>query len=83
MDNFLRLIIELCNERSNIAAPITPCGLCRQVIREFCTGDLIVIMVGSGLGSDHGLSGATAGTTVESRFEELLPLRLQLGPELA
>jgi len=67
----------MSNERSNIATPITPCGLCRQIIGEFCKGDLVVIMAGSGRGTrpEDG-----AREVFESTFEALLPLRL--GPAL-
>ena len=66
----------MSNEDSNIARPITPCGLCRQVMGEFCKGDLVVIMVGSGGGV---ATEDTGRQMFESTFEELLPLRFEQG----
>ncbi|PWN52232.1 cytidine deaminase [Violaceomyces palustris] len=33
---------------SDLEGPCSPCGICRQVIREFCPLDVRVLMVGSG-----------------------------------
>jgi len=43
------------------AAPVTPCGGCRQRLREFADADLVVVA--------HGIDGAPLITTLE----ELLP----------
>lgn len=50
----------------------TPCGLCRQVMSEFATPDLIVLLDG-GTGED----GRQLGEVI--RFEALLPWRFSLG----
>lgn len=47
--------------------PVSPCGACRQVIREFADVDTLIIMVGN--------SGACETKTID----ELLPLSFTLG----
>ena len=29
----------------DVAAPISPCGLCRQFIREFCSNEMPILLV--------------------------------------
>lgn len=41
----------------------TPCGVCRQVMSEFCDGDFLVII------------GKNGGEYIEKTLDELLPLR--------
>ena len=47
--------------------PCPPCGICRQVMREFCSDDFCVILAGS------------ADTYTEHRLAELLPM--SFGPK--
>ncbi len=55
------------NTRSDIKGDITtPCGVCRQVMAEFCAGDFRIIM------SDRN------GKTICMTLDELLPLRFSL-----
>ncbi len=50
----------------------TPCGLCRQVMCEFATPELIVLLDGG-----NGEDGIQLGEVI--RFEALLPWRFRLG----
>lgn len=59
---------------SDAAQPVSPCGICRQVVREFCALKMPVLLVPAGYESD----GNTAGL-LEMTVEELLPL--SFGPE--
>ncbi|KAH9988569.1 cytidine deaminase-like protein [Russula vinacea] len=59
---------------TDAAQPVSPCGICRQVVREFCALKMPVLLVPAGYESD----GNTAGL-LEMTVEELLPL--SFGPE--
>ena len=38
-------IFGLTQRGSDVATPISPCGLCRQVLKEFCPPEMPVVMV--------------------------------------
>jgi cytidine deaminase len=52
----------------DVAQPLAPCGICRQVIREFCALEMPVLLVPAGYEND----GNSAGL-LEMTVEELLP----------
>ena len=60
---------------SDVASPLSPCGLCRQVIREFCALRMPVILVPSDYKPGSGATEKLKETTVEG----LLPD--SFGPE--
>ncbi|KAI9455032.1 cytidine deaminase [Russula earlei] len=53
---------------TDVAQPISPCGICRQVIREFCALEMPILLVPAG--HDSALSVGVLERTVE----DLLPL---------
>jgi len=58
---------------TDVAQPLAPCGLCRQVIREFCALEMPILLVPAEHESEH------VGDVVEKTVAELLPL--SFGPE--
>ncbi|KAE9405992.1 cytidine deaminase [Gymnopus androsaceus JB14] len=60
---------------SDVISPISPCGLCRQVIREFCTQDMPIFLVPA----DYPQADAAKGGVKETSIGELLPD--SFGPE--
>lgn len=54
-------------EYSNFKDYCPPCGVCRQVMSEFCDGDFLIIL------------GKNGGVYMEMTLEELLPMRF--GPK--
>ncbi|KAK0503833.1 cytidine deaminase-like protein [Armillaria luteobubalina] len=70
---------------TNVPATISPCGMCRQVIREFCALDMPVLLVpgdypeSSDDKMDEGKPSMTEGGVRETSIGELLPD--SFGPE--
>ncbi|KAK0222009.1 cytidine deaminase-like protein [Armillaria fumosa] len=70
---------------TNVSTTISPCGMCRQVIREFCALDMPVLLVPgdypklSDDKTDEGKSSMTEGGVRETSIGELLPD--SFGPE--
>jgi len=54
---------------TDVAQPLAPCGICRQVIREFCALKMPILLVPAGYGSGGNNSVGLRETTLE----ELLP----------
>lgn len=69
---------------TDVPLAISPCGMCRQVIREFCAADMPILLVPGDYpkppGDDQeGKPGITAGGVKETSIGELLPD--SFGPE--
>ncbi|KAF5392617.1 hypothetical protein D9757_002215 [Collybiopsis confluens] len=60
---------------TDVRSAISPCGLCRQVIREFCAQDMPILLVPA----DYPRSGVEIGGIKETSIGELLPD--SFGPE--
>ena len=65
-------------------SPISPCGICRQVLREFCSLDMPIFLVPGDYPKPHepdqeGKPGYTEGGVRETTLNELLPY--SFGPE--
>ncbi|KAF9072779.1 cytidine deaminase [Rhodocollybia butyracea] len=60
---------------TDVNSAISPCGLCRQVIREFCTQDMPIYLVSA----DYDSSGTGTGRINETCIGKLLPD--SFGPE--
>jgi len=54
----------------DVAQPLAPCGICRQVIREFCALKMPILLVPAGYESANG---GIAPGLLETSLEELLP----------
>jgi cytidine deaminase len=52
----------------DVAQPISPCGICRQVIREFCALKMPILLVPAGYDF-----GGSSGDLLETTVEGLLP----------
>ncbi|KAI0248773.1 cytidine deaminase-like protein [Lactifluus subvellereus] len=52
---------------TDVAQPVSPCGICRQVIREFCALNMPILLVPAG----YEIGGN--GDLLETTVEELLP----------
>ncbi|GAA5880118.1 hypothetical protein JCM16303_001219 [Sporobolomyces ruberrimus] len=83
-----RELTNIClTESSDVPAIISPCGICRQLLREFCPLDMPILLVPSNyeegvtkvvkVGDVEGKG--TEGVLVETTMGELLPL--SFGPE--
>jgi len=59
---------------SDVLSPISPCGLCREVIREFCAQEMPVLLIPAGYPkqSDNGLE-VEDGGIVTLTIGQLLP----------
>jgi len=64
---------------SDVLSPISPCGLCRQVIREFCAREMPIFLIPADYPkkSDNGLE-VEDGGIVSLTVGELLPLSFDL-----
>ncbi|KIK30927.1 hypothetical protein PISMIDRAFT_669857 [Pisolithus microcarpus 441] len=71
---------------SDVATPISPCGICRQVLREFCTSDMPIFLVPADYpkkdAEDGGILEVTAGSLLPHSFgpEDLELPRKTTGP---
>ena len=55
----------------DVAQPIAPCGLCRQIIREFCALEMPILLVPAGYeidGNSTGLLEMTVGKLLPHSF---------------
>ncbi|KAF8553005.1 cytidine deaminase, partial [Imleria badia] len=59
---------------SDVITPISPCGLCRQVIREFCHVDMPVLLVPGDYPRRDDCSENSGGGVIEETVGALLPL---------
>ncbi|KAN0109185.1 cytidine deaminase [Russula decolorans] len=55
---------------TDVAQPLAPCGICRQVIREFCALKMPILLVPAGY---ENANGNDAPDLLETSLEELLP----------
>ncbi|EMD39385.1 hypothetical protein CERSUDRAFT_47771, partial [Gelatoporia subvermispora B] len=66
---------------SDVLQPISPCGPCRQVLREFCPPDLRVLLVPANWAA-HVEDGDTSGGVKEYTLVELFPMSYDEGFDL-
>ncbi|KAJ7505427.1 cytidine deaminase, partial [Mycena galericulata] len=69
---------------TDVPSAISPCGMCRQVIREFCAQDMPILLVPGDYpkpprDESEGQPGITAGGVKDTSIGELLPD--SFGPE--
>ncbi|KAJ7147533.1 cytidine deaminase-like protein [Mycena crocata] len=69
---------------TDVPSTISPCGMCRQVIREFCAADMPILLVPGDYpkspgDESEGRPGITVGGVKETSIGELLPD--SFGPE--
>ncbi|KAJ7459748.1 cytidine deaminase-like protein [Mycena latifolia] len=69
---------------TDVPSSLSPCGMCRQVIREFCAADMPILLVPGDYpkppgDESEGKPGFTAGGVKETSIGELLPD--SFGPE--
>ncbi|KAJ3565973.1 hypothetical protein NP233_g7299 [Leucocoprinus birnbaumii] len=67
---------------TNVNSAISPCGMCRQFIREFCSNDMPILLVPGDYpqtGEPKPGSRVSEGGVIETTLGELLPM--SFGPE--
>ncbi|KAI0782845.1 cytidine deaminase [Abortiporus biennis] len=62
---------------TDVASPLSPCGMCRQVIREFCAQNMPILLVPSDY--DSRIAKGEKDGILETSIAELLPH--SFGPE--
>lgn len=67
-----------CLSHRDVAAPISPCGICRQLIREFCSNEMPILLVPVDY-YDPEKEGTEKVPVQETNLGELLPY--SFGPE--
>jgi len=60
---------------TDVPSPISPCGICRQVLREFCALNMPILLVAS----NYNEAAEDGKTILETSLDELLPH--SFGPE--
>ena len=77
----MRLPVISIETASDVKAPLSPCGICRQVIREFCDADMPILLVPADYPQPpkEGEKDDGSGGVVETSIGELLPR--SFGPE--
>ena len=63
--------------RRDVPSSISPCGICRQVLREFCPLQMPIFLVPAGHSLEHKAGEETS--ILETNLETLLPY--SFGPE--
>jgi len=66
---------------SDVKSPVSPCGMCRQVIREFCKPDMPILLVPADYPQPpkEGEADDGSGGVIDTSIGELLPR--SFGPE--
>ncbi|KAF9009716.1 cytidine deaminase-like protein [Cyathus striatus] len=64
---------------TNVPATVSPCGLCRQVLREFCALEMPILLVPGDYPQKEVKEGYTEGGVRETTMDEILPD--SFGPE--
>ncbi|KAJ3989062.1 cytidine deaminase [Lentinula detonsa] len=64
---------------TDVKSAISPCGLCRQVIREFCAQDMPILLVPADYPLNQDSGDAGKGSVKQTSIGELLPD--SFGPE--
>ena len=64
----------------DVPATISPCGICRQVLREFCPLKMPIFLVSASYDPSEESSTSKKETLLETTLEALLPH--SFGPEL-
>ncbi|KAG8999038.1 hypothetical protein FRB94_006458 [Tulasnella sp. JGI-2019a] len=64
---------------TDVATPISPCGMCRQFMREFCQLSMPILMVPGNYTAEHPAGVDGKGAIQYTTMGDLLPL--SFGPE--